>query len=617
MLNCKTNRLDYGELLCPEDGYDFDCGIAATYSADLSTLLSIPVALVYAQTLEGDLSGARFQLLEAIRKFSSRVRVYHQKGQLHVPDKLNWLYAYLEDAVIPILPEDAFTVFHPKTWLIRYTSTDRDSGKTPVYRLIVLSRNLTLNRSWDVGCCLDGKVSDTIVEGNQSLVAYINWLDDQSPIPKRDKILTELPKVEFETPPPFQTHRFHPIGIPGNTLNPTMELPARNSLVISPFLHHKTVERLQSNTSGEMDLFSEKHELDKLPAEVLGQSENFHLSDMIVEGEHLENAEDGNGDIQNQHLHAKVFIFEVGESARWFLGSANATEAAAERNIEFMLELTGSTAQAGITRRKTELIGEKNEGPFVPYTGTGEKEEESTEDERLTNRIFEYALLKAPIEAKVIPIRGNSHFDLHVKIDLTSLNITPSTGDIAISVVPFNIKSGTSPQRIFPGTINECLFPNLGELELSRFLQFKLKSSPLFAREFLLLVEIDGLPEERLDNILRKIIDSSDKFFEYLRFLIADEITKEDILSACEDVVEAFPRDNDQTGWSMNLPIYEQLLVAASRQPQKLRQVDTIVQRLISDRGASPGKEIVPDAFLSFWEVFRPIMPEPEERGEV
>lgn len=612
MLNCRTNRLDYGELLRPEEGYEFDCGIAATYSADLSTLLSIPVALVYAQTLEGDLSGAKFQLLEAIKKFSGRVKVYHQKGQLHVPSKLNWLYAYLEQAVVPILAKDAFTAFHPKTWLIRYVSIERDPERSPVYRLLVLSRNLTFNRSWDVGCCLDGRVTDTMIETNENLVDYITWLDDKSPIPNRNQILSELPKVEFETPDPFQAHRFHPIGISGHSRNPAMNLSARNSFVISPFLHQKTVQRLQSNTVEKMDLFSERYELDKLPEEILAQSDNFHLCDMIVEGEHLENAEDGNEDVQYQNLHAKLFLFEDGRSTRWFVGSANATEAAADRNIEFMLELEGETAQVGIKRRKIELIGEKNDGPFVPYEGTGGRTDEAAA-EQATNRIFEYGLLEAPVEAKVIPTKVNSRFDFYLTIDLTALKIQPAVSDVEIHVVPFNIKSGVQSQRIFPGQINECRFQNLGELELSRFLQFSLNSTPLWTREFLLLVEIEGLPEERLDNILRKIIDSSDKFFEYLRFLIADEITKEDLLSAGEEEDESFHQDSDKTGWSMNLPIYEQLLVAASRYPQRLGEVDTIVQRLISDRKVSSEQKIVPDAFLSFWEVFRSSIPPRKE----
>lgn len=51
MLDFKEDRLDYGRLLIRPDGHRLDRAIAATYSVDLNTLLSIPVALFYSQTL--------------------------------------------------------------------------------------------------------------------------------------------------------------------------------------------------------------------------------------------------------------------------------------------------------------------------------------------------------------------------------------------------------------------------------------------------------------------------------------------------------------------------------------------------------------------------------------
>jgi len=50
MLDFRNDRLDYGRLLIPPEGYRLDRAIAATYSLDLNTLLSIPVALFYSQT---------------------------------------------------------------------------------------------------------------------------------------------------------------------------------------------------------------------------------------------------------------------------------------------------------------------------------------------------------------------------------------------------------------------------------------------------------------------------------------------------------------------------------------------------------------------------------------
>src|SRR5690242_4514381 len=120
MLDYKKDRLDYGEQLIPPSGYRLNRAVAATYSLDLSTLLSIPVALFYAQTLEGIESGERVQLLESIQRCPEVLRIYHQAGRIHVPRNQNRLYGLLEDCVVGVLPKDENSSFHPKVLMLRY-----------------------------------------------------------------------------------------------------------------------------------------------------------------------------------------------------------------------------------------------------------------------------------------------------------------------------------------------------------------------------------------------------------------------------------------------------------------------------------------------------------------
>jgi len=249
MLDCKHNRLDYGELLCPPAGYRLDQAVAATYSADLGTLLSIPVALVYAQTLEGDLSGTRLQLLQAIRQFAGQVKIYHQKGQLHVPTKLNWLHAWLEDALVPLLPENAFTSFHPKVWVIRYVGKVEEESKPVCWRVLVLSRNLTSDRSWDLAVSLEGFPGKTSKPANAPLVDFLRWLNEQNPFQGATEFLDELSRVAFETPPPFEKHLFHPSGIAGYGKAPFADIEAKRALVMSPFLHPDTLRQILGNSA--------------------------------------------------------------------------------------------------------------------------------------------------------------------------------------------------------------------------------------------------------------------------------------------------------------------------------------------------------------------------------
>jgi hypothetical protein len=605
MLDCKRNRLDYGELLRPPSGFEFDRAVATTYSADLGTLLSIPIALVYAQTLEGDLTGTRFQLLEAIKQFSRQVKVYHQKGQLHVPAKLNWLHAYLEDALVAVLPDDAYSAFHPKLWVIRYTPKDEESNVQACYRVIVLSRNLTFDRSWDVAACLDGTIGKKLHNTNQPLIDFIRWLDELSPIPKLEETLEELARVEFATPHPFETHTFHPMGVDGYREHAMVSRKSRDTLVISPFLHKDALSCLRANTQRELSLFSERRELEKLPTDLLRNMQSHHLLDLIVDGERLSNAEEGATDVQQQNLHAKLFLFETKEETSWFIGSANATRAAVEKNVEFMLEIRGKAPATRIRPRIKELTGDKDDsGPFVSFNPeAGGKDDEGERTKQEQTRRFEYALLNSKIHGKVETAENGKNFDLHLTLELERV---PTHPNLVLTVKPFNTSQNLKPYRLHPGQRETCVFANLSEVELSRFLHFRIESTDgELQHEFLLRIDIDGLPQDRLDNILRKIIDSSEKFFDYLRFLLADEINKEDLLAAVSAEATTQHPEDIAEGWHFHLPIYEQLLVTASRSPRKLAEVDEIIHHLTG----GDSETVIPQYFLSFWEVFRGMIP--------
>ncbi len=610
MLDCKRNRLDYGELLCPPQGYRLDRAVAATYSADLGTLLSIPVALIYAQTLEGDLSGTRFQLLQAIKQFSGQVKIYHQKGQLHVPAKLNWLHAYLEDALVPILPEDPFTSFHPKVWVIRYLAKDEDDSLPARYRLLVLSRNLTADRSWDLAASLEGEAGKTPRKANVPLVDFMRWLDSQSPLGDAETFLEELSRVAFETPQPFESHSFHPSGIAGHDEAPFAGIQAKRTLVMSPFLHQESLRQIRENCASVPYLFGDRSELERMPVPELEGWRAHALNDRIVEGEHLEDAEEGGGKAVLQPLHAKFFLFEEEGVSRWFLGSANATEAARTRNVEFLLELKGTASALKEAARLKEWLGsDKDEGVFLPFDATlaGKESAEELRQQR-DDRLFEHALLTAEMHGRVEATESGKNFDLHLDLDLSKLPLRPG---LILSVQPFQSGQGDKPRRLTPGQRETCSFQNIAEVDLSRFLHFRIEAPVGELRhEFLCRIEIAGLPANRLDNILKRIIDSRDKFFDYLRFLLAEEVTKEDLLAdfgAAPD--PAHPSWLDGGEWHFPFPIYEQLLVAASRHPRKLAEVDEIIRRLTE----VDGELVVPESFLRFWEAFRTQIPAPAD----
>jgi hypothetical protein len=132
-------------------------------------------------------------------------------------------------------------------------------------------------------------------------------------------------------------------------------------------------------------------------------------------------------------------------------------------------------------------------------------------------------------------------------------------------------------------------------------------------RAFLMKVEIDNLPETRVSRILRSIINSRDRFFEYLRFLLADDLNKEPIGAENDDRRGSLSGEPASI-WDTTVPIFEQLLLAASRSPRRLKAIDDVIEQLRKEEGKDSATRVVPQEFLDFWEAFKQIAPQPPRR---
>lgn len=59
----------------------------------------------------------------------------------------------------------------------------------------------------------------------------------------------------------------------------------------------------------------------------------------------------------------------------------------------------------------------------------------------------------------------------------------------------------------------------------------------------------------------------------------------------------------------MSTPIFEQLLLAASRSPRRLKAIDDVIQQLRKEEGEDSSNKIIPQEFLEFWEAFKQVVP--------
>jgi hypothetical protein len=195
--------------------------------ADLTALGGVPLALLQSDPLAlGDAAGARLEALRAVREMAARLTVFCQAGAIHVPAEWRDAFLWLEASVVQVRPVATRAVFHPKLWLLRFENQD---GAVR-YRLLVLSRNLTYDRSWDVIAQLEGPVIDrqNAIRENAPLVQFVKALGDEAAVPavggmadahreRRDRFARELRTVRFDAQDKqIEDWAFWPLGIPGH-----------------------------------------------------------------------------------------------------------------------------------------------------------------------------------------------------------------------------------------------------------------------------------------------------------------------------------------------------------------------------------------------------------------
>lgn len=99
LLSPTENRLDYGNLLQPEEGYDVEFAVALTYSLDLEALLGVPMSLGLLESMDSNLKDVPMFLLEGIRKSSDKIAILCNPGGIKLPQKIQSVYSSSKDVV--------------------------------------------------------------------------------------------------------------------------------------------------------------------------------------------------------------------------------------------------------------------------------------------------------------------------------------------------------------------------------------------------------------------------------------------------------------------------------------------------------------------------------------
>ncbi len=214
-------------------------------------------------------------------------------------------------------------------------------------RLLVLTRNLTSDRAWDLAVSLDGEV-DPKQRRDRSLPELVRWALAHTKGPALDEqraarlqgLLDDAARTIWEKPADAREVTLHALGV---GLPNTLNLSGTRALVVSPFVQADGLDLIEAHTR---IVVSRPEELDRLDDETLHQLDARVLNEAAWLSE-------GGEDNRLTGLHAKAYVIEYDHRAWNILGSPNATRPGltGDSPVERRVRRDHRGVQEGLRRR--------------------------------------------------------------------------------------------------------------------------------------------------------------------------------------------------------------------------------------------------------------------------
>lgn len=601
--NGTKNRVNYGNMLLPPEGYTLNFAIGTTYSLDLETLTAVCLSLGLTEETDSALLQNPISMLNALQKVSEKILVFCESGQIKMPSTPSALSLLIEKMIVPVaLPKakgiNHFPAFHPKTWILQYVNPQGEYH----YRFAVLSRNLTFDRSWDISFAMDSSQTADTAKKTQPIIEYLDFLRNQikptiqNARVKRNeirKLCEALDGISFITDSKEFGDNFEimPLGIGAKGYNMNKDpLMCQNQweanysfhelVVFSPFVSGNLIEywnKAEHTLTGTTrTLITRKSELSKISAEQSSRFQIYTLKDNIVDGE--EALSDETVDKQKQDIHAKIYLRKKYSDVDLYLGSMNATYSAVNKNVEMMVRLSTKNRFYNSDMFLQDLFCGSADNLHNPFELSKVTDAIAESEHENTNNLEQVIKTICRLPMKAVVTECNKKYDV-------SLEINGQIPNGNITITPF--------RRNVPMPIeNQMLFQQLDILQISEFYTIRVTTEDI-AIERIIMIPTIGIPNERENAVVNSIIKDKRTFVEYVAFVLGDNY----LLSLMEK------RTLDGKGsWNdghESLPaIYEKMLKTALEEPEKISELGYILKMITKE-------DVIPDEFRELYETFK------------
>lgn len=600
MLNPTNDRLDYGQLIAPPIDYKLDFAIGTTYSLDLDALVGACIALGLAAETDSDLMKNPVCLLEALRSTGDRIALFCEGGQIHLPSNVTSLYILLEKMVFPVTTSSKrgiaqYPSFHPKFWLIKYVNNKDEA----LYRVVVLSRNLTFDRSWDISFCMDGKKSARETNKNTPISDFISYLIKQlsntenadEKQKKMRSVIKELRHVEFSLDSKeFYDFDFIPVGI-SNKYNSEQESlynllndSFHEVMIMSPFLSKSVIKDFNDRNKyiehSEHVLITRASELGKLKPGDCSNFEIYTMKDAVIDGESLISEE--NISTQKQDIHAKIYMIMKYPNTYLYLGSLNASHNALNGNIEFMVKLHSKNRYLNLSKLKDSLFGsDEAECPFQIATLMNAQEDNSEKQDQMLDSIIKE--INRLASSAIIKENGDL-FDIN-------LSFEPYKKNYDITVSPL-LSNKTAPLS------ENITFSSMELTHLSEFYNVSVSDGKQTVSR-VIIIPTENMPSDREKAVVSSVVHDNSCFYRYIAFLLGDNTVISALESNEGDIESNGTRNTNKV---IQPPaLYEKMLRTAATAPERFKEIEYLIKTVSADG-------VIPEGFEELYNTFRKVV---------
>ena len=479
--------------------------------------------------------------------------------------------------------------------MIKYVNNKGEA----LYRVVVLSRNLTFDRSWDVSFCIDGKKANYETDKNNPVSDFVSYLIKQLPDTenasekqkKMRSLLRELKHVEFSLDSrEFYDFDFIPVGISNKynskqeSLYNLLEDSFHEVLIMSPFLSKGVIKDFNDRNKyiehSEHVLITRASELGKLKPTDCSNFEIYTMKDAVIDGESLISEE--NASTQKQDIHAKIYMIMKYPNTYLYLGSLNASHNALNGNIEFMVKLHTKNRYLNLSKLKDSLFGtDEAECPFQIASLNNAQEDTADEKAQMLD-----CIVKAVnrLNASAVIKENGVLFDIN-------LSFEPFESEYDITVSPL-LSNKTAPLS------EKILFSSMELTQLSEFYKISVSDGKQTVSR-VIMIPTENMPSDREKAVVSSVVNDKSCFYRYIAFLLGDNL----VISA----LESNDSNDEVTGTTkankaIQLPaLYEKMLRTAATAPERFKEIEYLIKSVSADG-------VIPEGFEELYNTFRKVV---------